>query len=147
MMKALNCIVVFGFCLLISDTSASAAEYWKCEYKILTDSGMGLTGIGRFHIDGEYFIWETAASAQQLKPSVGIVWRKSRDRLVENNRTGIVAISSTSRIDPSVGSLIGATVLVFNRLNGSLRTGSVMADGEHDILSGSCKTDISIRHE
>lgn len=132
---------VFCCFLLAMSTHAAAASKWDCSYVLVSVSGVPemVTPRGhvRFQIDGDEFK-RVPDPWIGPKPLVPIPADTFRYKLLENNDVGIVAARSQSRANPDVGPLIGATVVTINKTSGELREGSVMANGEHDLLTGHC---------
>ncbi len=132
---AFGAILVSGLCA--ATAPALAAETWDCTFIIVNGSAKGLYGSAKIQIDGDTLNWQVPPPTKPTAEAKGTTFQY---RLLQDNRIGIVAISSEARVDDNVGPLVGATVITLNKLTGALRTGSVMVNGEHDILSGNCKS-------
>jgi hypothetical protein len=125
------------FCF--TSVSALAAETWGCSFAPTSGSARGLQGDAEIQIEANALSWRVLVVKAPLNPDAGAKREAFPYKLLENNSVGIVAVSSQSRMDEHVGPLVGATVVTIRKQSGELRMGSVMANGEHDLLSGHCE--------
>jgi hypothetical protein len=140
-MRSYRCVQIVLLCsgLCAIPFAASASELWHCSFTSRSGSAKGILGTAQIEIDGESLKWEVLFPSVPLDPSAGTKLVTFQNRVLENNAVGLVAISSQARLDADVGALIGSTVITVNKGTGKLRMGSVMDNGVHDLLQGSCK--------
>ena len=125
---------------LAASFPAVAAESWECSFTIMYGSAKGGKGAARMEVDGNTLNWMVQTSRT--------TWSTFQNRLLENNDVGIVAASSQADTGQSFGPsytggrLIGASIITLDKSTGALRTGSVMSNGEHDLLTGHCDSKV-----
>ena len=124
--------------LCVAGSPALAAQKWDCMFTRLLGAAEGLPGEARVEIDSDAFNWEVLSPGPTLKPIADPVWTKFEYRVLENNDTGVVAVSSEAQVNRDVGPLVGATIITISKPSGDLRMGSVMTKGVHDLLTGHC---------
>jgi hypothetical protein len=137
------CVALLSLGFWTGIVPAFAADSWDCTFARVSGSAKGSAGIAKIHIDGNTLNWllpPPYATDTRNK------WTTFPYRLLENNDVGIVAVTTEARVYEGMGSLyngigpvVGATIIILNKSNGDFHTGSVMANGAHDLLSGRCK--------
>lgn len=135
-------VIIFASILVATSLPAFAVESWDCKFVSQYGSDKGLGGISRIRIENNVMDWLLPPWG---KPYPGMKWTKTEDRLLENNKIGMVSVSSYARVYRPVGAMyrglgpiIGATVTTLDKKSGNLRVGSVMRTGEYDLLTGHC---------
>jgi len=124
--------------VLIANTSANAGDLWECSFSRVSGSAKGLMGSARIRISSDVLEWQVLFSKSPVPPFEGTQWTTFKHHLLENSAVGIVAVTSEARMDKDNGALIGATIITVNKVNGGLRMGSVMDNGNHELLTGHC---------
>lgn len=123
------------FCLI--STPALAASEWDCLFTDL-HSQPGGTAHATIRIEGKKLEWivdgfDVPGSGNQVPAS------SFSYTVLEDNDFGLVAVSPRMKIDKDAGPIIGSGTIALDKKNGQFRSGTVLTNGVHDNLNGTCK--------
>lgn len=133
-------LVAFVAAMFCTASGASAGINWDCSIHDVSGPASGIERRVIIHVGNGTMQWRSVPppSLAHIRTEPWVL------RILEDNRTGVVAAFSRAEVDPDDNvTVLGATLVTIDRASGALSVGSVMTSGSRnltdDLMKGICK--------